>query len=144
MDEQPFRVGPTFLTQHQALEALAAAQRTGTMKRCVHAVAVAVDRRGSIAIYQLQCREESFDLTTDGLACPQRCLLYRPKWRAVLSRWRRSIHPIYWLERQPGLVKVVVIGGVIALPVLLAAIYFHSRADLAALVRALSEAWRGK
>jgi hypothetical protein len=103
------------------------------MKWCVHAVAVPVDRRGAVAIYQLQCREESFDLTTDGLVCPQRCLLYRPKWRAVLSRWRRSIHPIYWLERQPGLVKVVVIGGVIALPVLLAAIYFHSLADLAAL-----------
>jgi hypothetical protein len=101
------------------------------------------------------CEKDSFELVqivpATGLGigdrsrgfsgCPAGCRLYRPRWRATLSRWRDSIrHALWWLDRQSWQVKV----ALIALPLLVVAAYFGVLRDLATLVRAIGEVWRGK
>jgi len=81
-----------------------------------------------------------YALQNEFTGCPEGCRLYQPKWQAPLNRLRTSFHPVHWLERQPWQVKV----ALIAVPLLVVAAYFGVLRDLATLVRAIGEVWRGK
>lgn len=145
MEKQPVRAGPLFATQHMAVDDLANFQRHGIMKRCVRAVVVAVQLRGEPVIYQLQCQADSFEPIGEGqLGCPVHCRLYRARWREPFRRLWWGLRPIYWFERQPWQVKVVLIVCVVGAPILLLATYFGMLRDLTTLVRAIGEAWRGQ
>jgi len=72
--------------------------------------------------------------------CPKGCHLYRPRWRAKLSQWRRNWHPMIWFGMQPWQVKVTLIAAL----VVLVAIYLGALKDLATLARTIGEAWHGK
>ncbi len=134
---------PVHLSAHDAYKAIAAEQRRGILKRCAH---LSVCHVGAThGVYQIVCERDSFEPTKElppksiG-GCPKDCRLYQAPWRARISRWRRNQHPLIWFERQPWQVKV----ALIAVPLLIVAGYFGVMRDLATLVRAIGEVWRGK
>jgi hypothetical protein len=157
--EHPFRVqpgmlAPVFQTQRQAHDFLAEDQARGAIRRCAHARVRGTGSGGWTEGYAVYCEKDSFEIVqmapAAGLGigdrsrgfsgCPADCRLYRPRWRATLSRWRDSIrHALWWLDRQSWQVKV----ALIALPLLVVAAYFGVLRDLATLVRAIGEVWRG-
>jgi hypothetical protein len=118
--ERPFRVqpgmlAPVFQTQHQAHDFLAEYQARGAIRRCAHARVRGTGSGGWTEGYAVYCEKDSFELVqivpATGLGigdrsrgfsgCPAGCRLYRPRWRATLSRWRDSIrHALWWLDRQ--------------------------------------------
>jgi len=156
--EHPFPIWdarlPIFATPHQASDFLADYQGRGFIRRCAHARIGPVGER-----YCVSCDQNSFEVLTadepepyetdsgyeyalqnEFTGCPEGCRLYQPKWQAPLNRLRTSFHPVHWLERQPWQVKV----ALIAVPLLVVAAYFGVLRDLATLVRAIGEVWRGK
>jgi len=157
--DHPFRVQPglllpVFQTQHQAYDFLAAYQARGAIRRCVHARVRGTGSGGWNEGYVVYCERDSFETIqiapASGLGigdksrgftgCPAGCRLYRPRWRAALARRCDNIrHALWWLDRQSWQVKVALILS----PVLLAAAYFGMLRDLATLVRAIGEVWRG-
>ncbi len=101
--------------------------------------------------YIVYCEKDSFEIVpvralgagdnSRGFnGCPKGCHLYRPRWRATLSRWRDRFHPAYWFQRQSWQVKVTLIAAL----VVLVAIYLGALKDLATLARTIGEAWHGK
>jgi hypothetical protein len=150
---QSYRV-PTFRTQHQAYDFLAEYQSRGAIRRCTHVCVRPTGMGGWGDDYMLNCEKDSFEFVlmapASGLGiggasrgfngCPAGCRLYQPRWRGTLKQWRSRYRPLIWFERQPPMVKVVLI----ALPFLVAAAYFGVLRDLATLVRAIGEVWHGK
>jgi hypothetical protein len=153
--EHPFRVQagrlPTFKTQHHAYDFLAEYQAGGHIRPCAHARVRGTGSGGWNEGYIVYCEKDSFEIVpvralgagdnSRGFnGCPKGCHLYRPRWRAKLSQWRRNRHPTIWFGMQPWQVKVTLIAAL----VVLVAIYLGALKDLATLARTIGEIWHGK
>ena len=153
---------PTFTTKHHAFDFLADYQARGAIRRCAHALVRPSGGRvdlGADQTYILKCGQNSFEFAkmapASGLGigdasrgfngCPAGCRLFRARWRGTLTRWLNNTRPVFWwFDRQGWQVKVTLIAAIVGAPILLAASYFGVVRDLTTLVRAISEAWRGK
>ena len=142
--QPPSGILPIFNSQHQAADFLAQQQHNGRLKHCAHISIHQLDMHDRVALYQILCAEDSFEVAQPPIEfigrCPKHCRLYQPTWRAALTRWRRNRHPVIWFEQQPWQVKVAVILA----PLLALAIVFHVVKDLVALGRIVYEIIHGK